>query len=107
MGVLTGDDIKLKYRCFAHQDSRMGARSEDAVYDEFVKCFDTINSDGNVTLAEFERYYEYASALIASDELFEATVRNAWHLPGATGGSCLRVKITQGVDDYRHVEHYR
>jgi len=106
-GVLSVDDVKLKYRSFAHQDARMGARSEDAVFDEFVECFDIINPDGRVTLAEFERYYEYVSALIGSDELFEATVRNAWHLSGATGGSCLRLRVSRGVDTGRQDQHFR
>jgi len=65
-------------------------------------AFDTISQDGTVTLAEMEHFYEHLSSTIQSDAHFINIVRNAWHLHGATGGHCLRVRITlpqtPGVD---------
>merc|ERR1719160_329496 len=61
-------------------------------------------NDGQVTLPEFEFYYENVGALIASDDYFEAMVRNAWHLEGADGGHCLRLHVTNFDGNSRVVE---
>lgn len=100
-GTLSLEDIDSKYLSFAHPDVRAGAKTEEEVFQEFLDCFDTVNRDGNVTLSEFERYYEYTSALIADDDLFISNVRNAWGLPGATGGACLRVRVTHHPNEGR------
>jgi len=96
-GVLSLEDLRLKFRSYAHPDVRNGSRTEEQVFMDFIDCFDIICRDGQVTITEFERYYEYLSALIVTDELFIATVRNAWHLPKATGGSCLRLAIKRSA----------
>eukprot|EP00928_Gymnodinium_smaydae_P020964 TRINITY_DN18120_c0_g1_i2.p1 TRINITY_DN18120_c0_g1~~TRINITY_DN18120_c0_g1_i2.p1 ORF type:complete len:400 (+),score=54.77 TRINITY_DN18120_c0_g1_i2:53-1252(+) len=113
-GVITVDDLHLKHRFFAHPDVESGYRTEEDVLSDFLSHFDTITPDGQVTFAEFERYYEHTSAHVLSDDLFVATVRNAWHLPGATGGECLRVRITYGEPsrerndtDWRHHTDHR
>lgn len=100
-GTLSLEDIDSKYLSFAHPDVRSGLKSEEEVFQEFLDCFDTVNRDGNVTLSEFERYYEYTSAVVADDEMFVANVRNAWGLPGATGGACLRVRVTHHPQEGR------
>lgn len=93
-GVLSVQDLCLKFRSFSHPDVFCGKKTEEEVYAEFLEGFDVISKDGEITLAEFEHYYEHLSSIIPSDEFFIASVRNAWHLHGATGGNCLRVHIT-------------
>lgn len=96
-GTISVEDLKLKYRSFAHPDVFCGARSEEDVFSEFLSYFDVISNDGTISLGEFEHYYEYLSSLTLSDLEFCIIVRNAWHLIGASGGRCLRVHITLGV----------
>merc|ERR1712196_4887 len=106
-GVLNEKDAADRYRAFLHPDGITGARTEEEVFREFLDSFDTINKDGQVSLSEFEKSYEYISALIPSDEYFVTMVRNAWSLPGATGGNCLRLKIISGVSHGRNDDSYR
>lgn len=95
-GALSVEDLHIKFHSHQTPDVRSGVSSEEQVYRDFLNTFDTMCQDGNVTIAEFEQYYEYLSSLIANDDLFCATVRNAWNLPGAMGGSCLKVSIIRG-----------
>jgi len=96
-GILEPGDLKSRYRTFAHPDVRAGIRDEDEVYNEFLDHFDTINGDRHVSKTEFEKYYESMSAVISNDKLFEAMIRNTWHLPGAQSGHCLRVHVTRAA----------
>lgn len=95
-GKLSAEDIRQRYRTFAHPDVRAGVRTEEEVFSEFLNHFDTIQADCEISLTEFEKYYETLSAMVGNDDLFETMVRNTWHLPGAHGGHCLRVHITKG-----------
>lgn len=93
-GALSVQDLSLKHRSFSHPDVFSGRKTEEEVHAEFLEGFDVISQDGVITLAEFEHYYEHLSSITPSEEFFIASVRNAWHLHGATGGNCLRVRIT-------------
>lgn len=95
-GVLSVEDLRKKYRSFYHPDVSSGRKTEEQVFSEFLESFDTISRDGTITLSELEHFYEYLSSTIQSDAYFISLVRNAWHLLGATGGNCLRVRITLG-----------
>eukprot|EP00927_Polykrikos_kofoidii_P076659 TRINITY_DN73722_c0_g1_i1.p1 TRINITY_DN73722_c0_g1~~TRINITY_DN73722_c0_g1_i1.p1 ORF type:complete len:440 (+),score=69.08 TRINITY_DN73722_c0_g1_i1:147-1466(+) len=96
-GAISYSDLKGKFSTFRHPQVQSGIVAEEDAFREFIEVFDTINSDGVVSLVEFERYYEYVSSLIADDAKFIACVRNAWHLPGATGGPCLKLRITRAI----------
>lgn len=96
-GVLQPDDLKQRYRTFAHPDVRAGIRTEEEVFSEFLDNFDVVCGDLTVSKMEFERYYEGMSATMPNDRFFEAMIRNTWHLPGAQSGHCLRVHITRGA----------
>lgn len=93
-GKLTVQDLMLKFRSFSHPDVFSGKRTEQEVFAEYLEGFDIISKDGLITLSEFEHYYEHLSSIVSRDDFFVASVRNAWHLHGATGGNCLRVHIT-------------
>mmetsp|Transcript_39281 Transcript_39281/g.83062 ORF Transcript_39281/g.83062 Transcript_39281/m.83062 type:complete len:162 (+) Transcript_39281:614-1099(+) len=69
-------------------------RSETDIFNEFLSNFDILSSNGQITVSEFEEYYESIGALITSDATFEEVVRSAWNLEGASGGHCLRVHVT-------------
>eukprot|EP00933_Yihiella_yeosuensis_P081602 TRINITY_DN95254_c0_g1_i1.p1 TRINITY_DN95254_c0_g1~~TRINITY_DN95254_c0_g1_i1.p1 ORF type:complete len:375 (-),score=45.85 TRINITY_DN95254_c0_g1_i1:85-1209(-) len=103
-GILSVEDLRLKYCSHLHPDVMGGYRTDEEAFQEFLEGFDVISKEGQITLSEFEHYYEYLSALTASDTAFVNIVRNAWHLQGATGGRCLRVHITLGAN---HVPAYK
>jgi len=103
-GVISIDDLEKAFDVARVVDVMCGAKTKEQMMAEFLSTFDTIHRDGKVTLVEFERYYENVGALIASDAYFEAMVRNAWHLEGAEGGTCLRLYITNYDGDSRVVE---
>lgn len=105
-GVITKDDLVEAFNAQNSLEVMSGAKSPDEAMQEFLKTFDTVNADGSVTLAEFERYYEDVGALITSDDYFVMMVQNAWHLEGAAGGHCLRVRVTDS-NGYGHVVEVR
>lgn len=96
-GVLQPEDLKQRYRSFAHPDVRAGIRSEEDTFKEFLEHFDTVCGDLTVSRVEFQRYYEGMSATIPNDKFFDTMIRNTWHLPGALGGHCLRVHVTRAA----------
>ena len=54
---------------------------------EFMKQWDRHESDGLVTLDEFEDYYKEISAAIDGDDYFELMIRNAWRIAGGEGAA--------------------
>lgn len=93
-GVITVEDLAEAFDSSNSLEVMSGSKSAEEAMEEFLALFDTVNRDGKVTLAEFERYYEDVGALITSDDYFVMMVQNAWHLEGAHGGHCLRVRVT-------------
>ena len=55
-----------------------GKKSEEEVMREFMKKWDTQNSDGIITLDEFIEYFKDVSASIDRDDYFELMMKNAW-----------------------------
>lgn len=100
-GILTVEDLMKHYKSYQHPDVIAGIRTEEELFDEMLRSFDTINQDGQISLSEFELYYEDVSGLIDRDDFFEMMIRNCWHLEGAQGGHCTRLHITLGVDEKR------
>merc|ERR1719197_2042955 len=92
--MITLDDLEKAFDVAKAVEVMSGAKTKQEMMAEFLDTFDTIHKDGKVSLIEFEHYYENVGALIASDDYFEAMVRNAWHLEGADGGHCLKVRFT-------------
>merc|ERR1711871_1171779 len=70
-----------------------------------MKQWDRHDSDGLVTLAEFEDYYKDISASIDDDD-FELMIRNAWRIAGGVGAAAntanKRVLVT-GKDGKQQV----
>lgn len=108
-GVITMEDLSKAFDVAKAVDVLMGAKTKEELMAEFLDNFDCIHKDGKVTLIEFETYYENVGALIASDDYFEAMIRNAWHLEGAEGGACLRLRVSMfdGEKDYSKVVEIR
>lgn len=103
-GMITLDDLEKAFDVAKAVEVMSGAKTKQEMMAEFLDTFDTIHKDGKVSLIEFEHYYENVGALIASDDYFEAMIRNAWHLEGAEGGSCLRLRITDFDGNSRVLE---
>ena len=71
-----------------HPDVERGMRSAGEVTSEFLQTFRTatgISDGGVVKLADFERYNEFVSASMPSDEVFVRYIRRVWNssAPGA------------------------
>ncbi|CAE8596393.1 unnamed protein product, partial [Polarella glacialis] len=43
-GVLTTEDLKMKYQSFSHPDITSGKRTEEEIFGEFLKSFDVISA---------------------------------------------------------------
>jgi len=80
-GVVTVDDLKGVYNPIHHKKYKSGEYTEDDVFREFLKSFDSPNDpDGTVTYDEFLNYYSGVSASIDQDCYFDVMMRNAWKL---------------------------
>jgi len=103
-GVINIEDLKKAFRTAEHPEYLTGQRSEDDIFNEFLRNFDTISHDGEVSFVEFEQYYENIGAMVENDDYFEAIVRNAWQLEGATGGHSMKVHVTDSFGRGQRVE---
>jgi len=80
-GVVTVDDLKGVYNPKFHKKFKSGEYTEDDVFREFLKSFDSPDDpDGEVTWDEFLNYYAGVSASIDTDVYFDVMMRNAWKL---------------------------
>ncbi|XP_033760508.1 calcyphosin-like protein [Pecten maximus] len=80
-GVITVDDLKLRYNVQFHPKFVSGEWSEAQCLREFLDSFDSeTNKDGLVTSDEFVDYYSGVSAFIDSDQYFEEMMRKCWQL---------------------------
>ena len=104
-------EISVEELCEAYDFSHApevlaGARSVDQAARDFMKQWDRHDSDGTVTLAEFEDYYKDISASIDDDDYFELMIRNAWRIAGGVGAAAntanKRVLVT-GKDGKQQV----
>lgn len=84
-GQVTVDDLRLAYDVSFHPDFKSGTKTSDQILREFMGQWDTIKSDGIVSLEEFEEYYKDISASVDLDDEFELMIRNAWHIEGGEG----------------------
>jgi Ca2+-binding EF-hand superfamily protein len=103
-GVITIEDLEKAFDVAKAVEVMAGAKTKEEMMHDFLSGFDTITTDGSISLVEFETYYENVGALIVSDDYFEAMIRNAWHLEGADGGHCLRLQVTNFDGHGRVVE---
>merc|ERR1719223_340987 len=82
-GALQLDDLRMRYDPSVLGEVR--ARPPDEVLMNFLKnlkvAMDIPEAVGDITLRDFERYYDKISASIDSDEYFEEVLRRAWGLP--------------------------
>ncbi|XP_003390641.1 PREDICTED: calcyphosin-like protein [Amphimedon queenslandica] len=80
-GLVTVEDLKGVYNAKQHKKYQNGEWTEEQVFLEFLKKFDSPNDpDGQVTRDEFINYYAGVSASIDSDPYFDLMMRNAWKL---------------------------
>lgn len=80
-GIVTVDDLRGVYQAHHHKKFKSGEYTEEDVFLEFLKSFDSPNDpDGQVTYDEFLNYYSGVSASIDQDVYFDVMMRNAWKL---------------------------
>ena len=80
-GIITVEDLHGVYDASHHKKYRSGEYTEEDVFLEFLKTFETPNdSDGVVEWDEFLNYYSGVSACIDSDVYFDLMMRQAWKL---------------------------
>eukprot|EP00743_Colponemidia_sp_Colp-15_P006408 GILK01006897.1.p1 GENE.GILK01006897.1~~GILK01006897.1.p1 ORF type:complete len:993 (-),score=218.03 GILK01006897.1:158-3094(-) len=73
------DQIRNSFNERNHPDVRIGRRQPDEVRMEFLDTFELRNvRSQEVTVDDFERYYEMVSACVEDDEHFALLLRNCW-----------------------------
>jgi len=55
-------------------------KSEEQIKKEFMQAWDTVATDGVVSLNEFIDYYMDVSPTIISDDVFDSMVKNTWRI---------------------------
>lgn len=88
-GIVDMNDIKGVYDAKNHPDVKQGKRSEEDVLGDFLETFEMHHSivdetgrDQQITMEEFEEYYNNVSMSIDDDKYFELMMTNAWKLGG-------------------------
>ncbi|EFX88955.1 hypothetical protein DAPPUDRAFT_304741 [Daphnia pulex] len=79
-GVITPEDLKGVYNVRSHPKFINGEKTEEQIFQEYLRTFDSPHGDGKVTLQEFEEYYAGVSASIDLDVYFDLMMRQAWKL---------------------------
>lgn len=79
-GTITIEDIRKSFDVRHHPDVLSGKVTPDQALSAFLRQFDTIKQDGQVSRDEFLEYYKNVSASIDHDDYFELMIRNAWHI---------------------------
>eukprot|EP00929_Paragymnodinium_shiwhaense_P024248 TRINITY_DN14983_c0_g1_i1.p1 TRINITY_DN14983_c0_g1~~TRINITY_DN14983_c0_g1_i1.p1 ORF type:complete len:998 (+),score=169.32 TRINITY_DN14983_c0_g1_i1:77-3070(+) len=77
-GVVTVRELEQKYRPSEDLDVVAGRKSRDDAMANLLISLGDVSRDGQLTLAEFVRYYESVSMYIDSDQYFAHVIRNAW-----------------------------
>ena len=85
------EDIKSIYNAKQHPDVKLGKKTEEEVFIEFLDTFELHYSllhpgsrgDKVVTFAEFKEYYNNISMSFEDDRYFELMMTNAWNLNNA------------------------
>lgn len=80
-GQITSADLKGVYSVRNHPKYLNGEWSEEQVFNNFLKVFDTRNEeDGIITREEFINYYAGVSASIDNDAYFDLMMRTNWKI---------------------------
>jgi Ca2+-binding EF-hand superfamily protein len=97
-GIVTMDEVARCYNAKAHPYVLDGRMTEAQVVQDFMRQWDGIEKDNQITIREFIEYYENVSTSIDRDDYFELMIRNAWHMAGGSGVSAntsnARVLVT-------------
>ena len=91
-GQVDLEDIKSIYNAKQHPDVKLGKKTEEEVFIEFMDTFElhysllhpgTTRGDKMVNLEEFLEYYNNISMSFEDDRYFELMMINAWNLNNA------------------------
>ena len=79
-GLVKLDDISKIYDASRHPDVIQGRKTQEQVFVEFMKMWDTQEKDSIITFSEFSDYYADVSSSVDTDEYFVALMKSAWKL---------------------------
>ena len=86
-GIINIDDVRQVYNAKKHPEVIAGKKSEDDVLMEFLDTFEIHFSfnqpksrDGQITVDEWNEYYNNVSMSIPDDKYFEVMMNSAWNL---------------------------
>lgn len=78
--VATLDDLAKNYDPEQHPDVLNGSEASEAHYLHFMSSWDAKKPTDQVTLAEFEKFYQAVAALLPNEEEFTYLLRAEWHI---------------------------
>jgi Ca2+-binding EF-hand superfamily protein len=81
-GVVSIGEMVDAYQVEFHNKFKSGEMSKRDILNDFMNQWEGAAKDGKVEIWEFRDYYRDVSASIEEDDLFELTIRNAWHMAG-------------------------
>lgn len=94
--LLDPSEIVQAYDASRHPDVIAGRKREDDVFHEFVENFDvedqssgSPDTQGKISLYQWEQYYHNVSFFIADDDFFELMICNTWQLDASRVMPCL------------------
>jgi Ca2+-binding EF-hand superfamily protein len=84
-GAIDFDYVKNNYRASMHPDVRLGKKTEDEEYNEFISTFTAHHNsyggpEAKITKEEFVKYYTKISAAVESDSHFDIMMTDVWGL---------------------------
>ena len=113
-GFIDMNEIKHSYSAKNHPDVRLGKKTEEDIYTDFMETFQAnhLLKSGprlkRVTYEEFLDYYNNISMSIKDDDQFVFLVQNAWKLnPNTYSRPGQFRKDLKEVEDEKEVNNYR
>lgn len=77
-GNVTAQELRTRFNATEHPEVRRGELTAEQLTTAFLSVWDTRDKNGAISFAEFCDYYNGLSALVHSDDLFEAIVFSSW-----------------------------
>ncbi len=66
-GVITAEDMKNVYTAKRHPKVLSGEKTEEDIFNEFLKNLGDVNNDGRIEKSEWNEYYAGISASVDND----------------------------------------
>ena len=105
-GIISMTDIGTCFNPKNHPDVKSGKTSVPTLLKDFFETFNTVTSNGYVSLEQFLEYYTNAS-FFEDDSTFEATMASVWRAPNVsnTAGSSKGSTSLHSIANSRAQHH--